>query len=164
MTELKISGIIEESIADGYGVRYVVFTQGCFHNCPECHNPQTHDPNGGKTIEINELFQNIIENPLLKGVTFSGGEPFLQPEPLVKLAKMIKNAGLDVTTYTGYTYEQLIKNNRPEQLELLEVTDMLVDGPFIKTQKDLTLMFRGSRNQRILMLENGEIQSVHQVA
>lgn len=148
---VRISGIIDESIVDGYGIRFVIFMQGCPHHCPECHNPQTHDFDGGKTVDINDLFSQIIENPLLKGVTFSGGEPFCQSQPLAKLAERLhRETKLDITVYTGYTLEQLQAMSDSSVAHLLEETDILIDGLFIAEQKDLTLTFRGSRNQRII--------------
>ncbi len=148
--KLKISGIEPESIVDGRGFRYVIFTQGCPHHCPGCHNPQTHDFNAGKWVNIADLFAEICENPLLKGVTFSGGEPFCQPEPLVELAKQIHTKKLDVTVFTGYTYEQLLNLHDPNVDALLRETDILIDGRFLLEEKDLTLTFKGSRNQRII--------------
>ena len=148
--QIRISGIVEESIVDGKGIRYVIFTQGCPHNCPGCHNPQTHNFDGGKDADISTLFEEIVENPLLKGVTFSGGEPFCQPLPLAELAKLIHARGMDITAYTGYTLEQLQAKNDPSINALLEQTDVLIDGRFELEQKDLTLLFRGSRNQRVI--------------
>lgn len=150
--ELRISGIEPESIVDGKGIRYVIFTQGCPHGCPGCHNPQTHDFNGGRPVDTDDLFREICENPLLKGVTFSGGEPFCQPLPLAALAKKIHAQGLDVTAYTGYVYEQLAARHDPNIDALLSETDILIDGPFVEAEKDLTLLFRGSRNQRVIDL------------
>jgi anaerobic ribonucleoside-triphosphate reductase activating protein len=147
---LRISGTVDESIVDGKGIRYVVFTQGCPHNCPGCHNPQTHDFNGGKDVSVSTLFEEIVENPLLRGVTFSGGEPFCQPLPLAELGKLVHARKLDVTTYTGYTLEQLQAKNDPNINALLEQTDVLIDGRFELEQRDLTLLFRGSRNQRVI--------------
>lgn len=147
---LRISGIESESIVDGRGFRYVIFTQGCPHHCPGCHNPQTHDFNAGSWVDIADLFEEICENPLLKGVTFSGGEPFCQPEPLVELAKQIHARNLDVTVFTGYTYEELLDRHDSFTDALLSETDILIDGRFLLDQKDLTLSFKGSRNQRII--------------
>jgi anaerobic ribonucleoside-triphosphate reductase activating protein len=155
--ELRICGIEPESIVDGKGFRYVVFTQGCPHRCPGCHNPQSHDFEAGKIVDISDLFLEICENPLLKGVTFSGGEPFCQPKPLVELAKMAHAKKLDITTFTGYTYEQLLEKQDPDINALLNQTDILIDGPFLEAQKDLTLVFRGSRNQRVLNLNKTRI-------
>ncbi|OCN01090.1 anaerobic ribonucleoside-triphosphate reductase activating protein [Clostridium sp. W14A] len=149
-SELRVCGIETESIVDGKGIRFVVFVQGCPHHCPGCHNPQSHPFEGGTVWSIHDLFEKIRENPLLKGVTFSGGEPFCQPGPLTELARLVHSAGLDVTTYTGYLYENLVAMQRPEIDALLEQTDLLVDGPFLREEKDLTLRFRGSRNQRVI--------------
>lgn len=160
-SKLKISGVEPESIVDGKGFRYVVFTQGCPHHCPGCHNPQTHDFEAGKWADIEDLYKEICENPLLKGVTFSGGEPFCQPQPLVELAKMIHTKKLDVTVFTGYTYEELVSRHDPDVDALLSQIDVLIDGRFLLAEKDLTLTFKGSRNQRIIDMsrtrETGEI-------
>lgn len=151
--EVRICGIEPESIVDGKGFRYVIFTQGCPHRCPGCHNPQSHAFNGGRLADIRDLFREICENPLLKGVTFSGGEPFCQPKPLTELAEMIHGKALDLTVFTGYTYENLRNRHDPDIDALLAETDVLIDGPFMEEQKDLTLEFRGSRNQRVIDLK-----------
>lgn len=150
--ELRISGVVKESIVDGPGLRYTVFTQGCKHNCPGCHNPQTHDCRGGSLTDTDTLYGEIMKNPLLQGVTFSGGEPFLQPKPLTKLAVQVKAAGLDVVSYTGYTYEDLLElANRDKSVkEFLRCIDILIDGPFVLAQRRLDLAFRGSTNQRLI--------------
>ena len=157
--QLRISGVIEESIVDGPGFRYVIFTQGCPHGCPGCHNPQTHDFNGGTLIDPLCLLPEIDENPLLSGVTFSGGEPFVQPKALLPLAREIKKRGLHLLIYSGYTYEQLSALARTDQAiaELLRLCDTLIDGPYVEEERDLTLHFRGSSNQRILQLRDGQI-------
>lgn len=147
---LKISGIVAESIVDGKGIRYTVFTQGCPHGCPGCHNPQTHDFEGGRWVTVEELFREFQKNPLLKGITFSGGEPFCQPEPLTELARLVHGMGKDVTVFTGWTYEQLLEKKDPAVLALLEETDLLIDGPFLEAKKNLELTFRGSENQRLI--------------
>lgn len=159
--DLRINGVIEESIVDGEGIRFVVFTQGCRHDCPGCHNPTTHPLNGGELVDIENILKRILENPLLEGVTFSGGEPFLQPKPLSGLAKSIKKAGLNITVYTGYMYEKLLElsKNDTDIAELLSLTDILIDGPYVEEQKDLSLAFRGSKNQRIIDLSNNSIES-----
>ena len=148
--ELRISGVEPESIVDGPGFRYTVFTQGCPHNCPGCHNPQTHPFGGGKIADIRSLFAEVCENPLLRGITFSGGEPFCQPAPLAELGRMAHARGLDIVTFTGYWYEQLLEKHDPAADALLAQTDILIDGPFVLAEKDLTLRFRGSRNQRVI--------------
>lgn len=152
---IRLAGVVRESIVDGPGFRFAIFCQGCPHNCPECHNQETHDFNGGRDTEFSKLLAEIDKNPLLSGVTFSGGEPFCQPEAFAALAEEIKARGLDIVTFTGYTYEQLLDlaGERPGVSDLLACTDLLIDGPFIKAEKDLTLQFRGSRNQRILDME-----------
>jgi anaerobic ribonucleoside-triphosphate reductase activating protein len=155
--EVRIRGIEPESIVDGEGIRYVVFVQGCPHHCPGCHNPESHPFDGGKVVSVDALFAEICENPLLKGVTFSGGEPFCQPEPLAELARLAHGRGLDVTTYTGYCYEELLEMSAPGVAALLGQTDTMIDGPFILAEKDLTLAFRGSRNQRLIDMRRGRI-------
>ncbi len=156
---LRLSGVISESIVDGPGFRYVVFTQGCPHGCPGCHNPQTHDFNGGTLIDPLTLLPEIDENPLLAGVTFSGGEPFCQPEALLPLAREIKARGLHLLIFSGYTYEQLqdLKASSEATDQLLRLCDTLIDGPYLEEQRDLTLQFRGSANQRVLQLVDGQI-------
>lgn len=145
---LRIAGLVDESIVDGPGFRYAVFTQGCTHNCPGCHNPHTHDPNGGREIVIDEIVDNIKKNPLLDGITLTGGDPFLQAGPCALLAQKIKQLGLTVVTYTGYTLEELLK--RPDFMPLLEQTDILIDGPFQIEKRSLDLLYKGSLNQRII--------------
>lgn len=152
MALIKIAGTVNDSIVDGEGYRYTIFVQGCPHHCEGCHNPQTHDFTAGKTTDTDLLYEQIIENPLLSGVTFSGGEPFCQPTPLVELAKKIKARNLDLWVYTGYTYEELIVSTDPAVQTLLLLADVLVDGRFDLNQRDLTLAFRGSRNQRVIDL------------
>lgn len=147
---LRISGIVSESIVDGKGIRYVIFTQGCPHNCKGCHNPQTHDFSQGENKEISEIISEVKQNPLLMGVTLSGGEPFCQAETLIPLSEELKALGLNIWAYSGYTYEQLIDNVQPFTNKLLSLVDVLVDGPFILTERDLTLQFCGSKNQRVI--------------
>ncbi|HHW46341.1 MAG TPA: anaerobic ribonucleoside-triphosphate reductase activating protein [Clostridiales bacterium] len=150
--EVRLAGIIRESIVDGPGYRFTVFCQGCPHRCEGCHNPQTHPFEGGKLVSIDRLFEEIKNTKLIKGVTFSGGEPFCQAKPLAELAKMIHGIGMDVITYTGYTYEELIEGANRENgwLELLQNSDYIIDGRFILSQRTLNLKFRGSKNQRII--------------
>lgn len=148
---LRIAGTVNDSIVDGEGIRFTIFTQGCPHNCKGCHNPQTHDFNGGELVEISTLIEKIKLNPLLDGVTFSGGEPFCQAETLSRLGTDIKSLGLNIVTYTGYTFEELYKNfNRNGWGKLLEVTDFLIDGKFVLELRDWQIKFRGSSNQRYI--------------
>lgn len=151
---LRIAGIINESIVDGPGIRLVVFAQGCIHKCPGCHNPHTHSFEGGEIIETDRILSAVKKNSLLDGITLSGGDPFEQAEAFAVLAREVKKAGLNVITYTGYTYEQLVNLSAEREgfKELLNNTDLLVDGPFIMEQKNLLLKFRGSANQRIIDL------------
>ncbi len=154
----KLAGIQEDSIVDGPGYRFAVFVQGCDRNCPGCHNPKTHDPEGGRWEDTDTILKRLKANPLDKGLTLSGGEPFLQPEPMACLARGAHELGRHVMAYTGFTFEELL--GRPDARQLLEQLDLLVDGPFILSQRSLELRFRGSRNQRILdvpaSLEKGE--------
>lgn len=152
MSKIRLAGVIRESIVDGPGIRLTLFTQGCPHHCEGCHNPQTHDFNGGYISDTDNILKVIKENPILQGVTFSGGEPFMQCSPLTELAKECHNLGLNVMVYTGYTFEQLTNGfeKNPHWKELLENIDILVDGPFIMAERSLMLHFRGSKNQRIL--------------
>ena len=150
ITTLRIAGIIRESIVDGPGIRFAVFGQGCPHNCQGCHNPDSHDFEGGYDCAIDKILEEIDKNPLLKGVTFSGGEPFCQAEEFAELGEKIRERGLSVVTFTGYTYEELLDMNDESTNRLLEVTDLLIDGRYEADKRDLTLKFRGSSNQRII--------------
>ena len=149
--ELRIAGTANDSIVDGLGISHTIFTQGCPHNCKGCHNPQTHDFSGGELVDTDTLLEKAKENPLLDGVTFSGGEPFCQAEALADLGRKLKAAGLNIITYTGYTFEHLYEHRTENGWgSLLEVTDYLIDGPFILEQKDWVIKFRGSSNQRYI--------------
>ncbi len=149
---IRVAGVVRESIVDGPGLRFAVFTQGCSHACPECQNVETWDFAGGYDCEIKKILDLIDSNPLLDGLTLSGGDPLFQPEPSYILAKAVKERGLNVVVYTGYTFEELIdmSKNDGNILNLLSVTDILIDGKYEKDKRDLTLRFRGSGNQRII--------------
>ena len=147
---ISLSGVTGDSIVDGPGLRLTIFTQGCLHHCPGCHNPQTHDPEGGSWADTEDILAAAAENPLLDGITLSGGDPFLQPVPCLALAEGAHKIGLNVWTYTGYTWEALLEENDTEKLALLKETDVLVDGPFLRAERSLELRFCGSRNQRLI--------------
>lgn len=147
--KIRIAGKVDDSIVDGPGIRYTIFFQGCPHHCPGCHNPETHDFNGGHFEEIEDIINEIKKNPLLLGVTISGGEPFFQKEELLTLVKEIRKTNLNIMVYTGYTFENLINSDSITK-EILSNIDYLVDGPFILKERDLELIFRGSRNQRYI--------------
>ncbi|HEX3021723.1 MAG TPA: anaerobic ribonucleoside-triphosphate reductase activating protein [Lachnospiraceae bacterium] len=148
MTMIRIAGVVNDSVVDGPGIRYTVFTQGCEHNCKGCHNVHTHDRQGGYDIAVDDLLEQVRNNPLLDGITLSGGEPFLQPKACAELATKVHDMGLNVFSYTGYTFEQLLR--LPDMKELLEAVDILVDGPYVEGMRSLSLKFRGSRNQRVI--------------
>lgn len=152
MKELRLAGVIRESIVDGPGIRMTIFTQGCPHHCEGCQNPSTHSFDGGYISQPENILRAIDQNPLLKGVTFSGGEPFVQASALAELAEEIHKRGLDVITYSGFTYEQLTKSfdKFPDRKSLLEQTDYLIDGRFELDKKSYNLQYRGSSNQRII--------------
>ena len=149
---MRIANTIQDSIVDGPGLRFTVFTQGCPHRCPGCHNPETHDPAGGREVTVEELAARMASNPSTGGLTLSGGDPFLQAAECAELARLAHGQGRDVWTYTGYTYEQLLAEGDPARLALLEETDVLVDGPFVEGLKSYAALFRGSTNQRLIDL------------
>ena len=146
---LDLSGIVGDSIVDGPGIRTTVFSQGCPHHCPGCHNPETWAFGCGTPVAEETVLETVRANPLCRGVTFSGGEPFAQAAEFAALARLLKAAGYEVASYSGYTFEELLAGT-PEQRQLLETVDVLIDGPFLREQRSLELSFRGSRNQRIL--------------
>ncbi len=147
-TTLRIAGAVQESIVDGPGIRYVIFTQGCPFHCKGCHNEQSWDLKGGLEVNLGVLYDEMTSNPLVTGVTFSGGEPFIQPEPLTVFAKIAKSQGYSIWSYTGFTFDKLLTD--PKRRALLELLDVVVDGPFVLEKKSLELDFRGSSNQRII--------------
>ena len=147
---MRIASTISDSIVDGPGLRFTVFTQGCAHACPGCHNPETHDIAGGHEERVETLAELMGSNPLTGGLTLSGGDPFLQAADCAALAKIAHAQGKDVWTYTGYTWEAVLAAGRPDWRALLEETDVLVDGPFLAKEKSYELHFRGSRNQRLI--------------
>ena len=161
-TALRLAGVIRESIVDGPGWRFVVFAQGCPHHCPGCQNPQTHDFAGGYDSKVGNLIAELRKNPLLSGVTLSGGDPFAQAEPFAVLAAEVHKLGLNVITYTGWTYEQIMDglDSHAGWRDLLAETDVLVDGRFLLEEKSLAILFRGSRNQRTIDVKRSLVQGV----
>ena len=149
--KIRLFGIANDSIVDGPGLRYTIFTQGCYHKCSGCHNPKSHDMNGGYLKDINEIIAEIDENQLLDGITLSGGEPMLQIEPLIEICKAVNYRGLNIVIYSGFIFEQIIKDSRMKSL--LEVCDMLIDGKFEQDKKSLSLLYRGSTNQRLINIQ-----------
>ncbi|MBR2929137.1 MAG: anaerobic ribonucleoside-triphosphate reductase activating protein [Oscillospiraceae bacterium] len=145
---MRIAGLTQDSIVDGPGFRFTVFVQGCTHHCEGCHNPQTHDPAGGREMTTDEIIREMRSNPLTDGLTLSGGEPFDQSEDCLTLALAAKESGLNVWSYSGYLFEQLLADEKKSQL--LKELDVLVDGPFVLSQRSLALAWRGSRNQRVI--------------
>lgn len=149
---IRLAGIAYESLVNGPGVRRVFFSQGCIHNCEGCFNPDTHDFSGGEERNMDELIRDVLDNPFIKGVTFSGGDPFERAEDFAYMAKAFQNNGKNVWSYTGYTFEYILENldKRKGWRELIENIDVLVDGKFEIDKKEDGLRFRGSSNQRII--------------
>lgn len=174
-THIRLYGTVADSIVDGPGLRYAVFVQGCSHGCPGCHNPESHPAEGGTLTAIDALVADIRANGLVHDVTLSGGDPFEQPEACAEVARRLKVAGYGLWAYTGYRYEDLLRQadsaadpapaplgeGRPEAAaalraaairSLLDTVDVLVDGPFVESLKSLGLKWRGSSNQRLIDL------------
>lgn len=164
-TEFRVFGLVSDSIVDGPGLRYGIFVQGCSHDCPGCHNPESHDPSAGEVASVDAIMDEISANKLIRGVTLSGGEPFEQAAACAEIGKRAHDLGLSVWTYTGYRYEDLraVADGLRELTEqealllepkavarLLATTDVLVDGPFVESLKSLGLQWRGSSNQRVI--------------
>ena len=177
--KLRLSGFTTQSFVDGPGIRVVIFVQGCENACKNCHNPESWDKNGGEEYSVQEVIKMIKEAAAttkrrgfhkaagkgqkeFQGVTFSGGEPFLQAGALVKIAQAARRMGLDITVYTGYLYEELCTHPDKDIQALLALADYLIDGPYIHEQRDISLKFRGSANQRVIDMNEtrklGQIQ------
>ena len=149
---MRIYGLVQDSIVDGPGFRFVCFVQGCTHHCPGCHNPDSHDSGGGTEMSAEDVGAELLKNPLTDGLTLSGGEPFQQAEDCLTLARLAHSHGLNVWSYTGYTYEFLRCQGTSAQQALLDEIDVLVDGPFLLERRTLSLPWRGSDNQRVIDL------------
>ena len=146
---IDMAGVVSDSIVDGPGIRTTYFAQGCPHHCEGCHNPETWPFGTGTPMSIRQLADAARCNPLCRGVTFSGGEPFAQAEGFYALAALLRSEGYEIACYTGYTFEALLAGT-PVQRQLLGMLDVLIDGPFLLAQRSLELPFRGSANQRII--------------
>ena len=164
---IRLSGIAYESLVNGPGIRRVFFSQGCNHNCKGCFNPETHDFSGGEEKNIKELIEDVYKNPMIKGITFSGGDPFERAEEFSYMAKAFKEKGLNIWSYTGYKFEYIIDNldKRNGWKDLINNLDVLVDGRFEEDKAIEGLRFRGSTNQRIIdvkeSLRTGDIVTLN---
>ena len=154
---IRVLDIKYGTSVDGIGLRTSIYCAGCQNHCPGCHNPQSWDENGGEPIKIDELFKHIVDADM--NVTFTGGDPMLHPEGFIELAQMIKNnTDKNIWCYTGYKFEDLMLH--PIRRKLVELCDVIVDGRYVESERDLSLHFRGSRNQRVIDVQkslNGEI-------
>lgn len=148
--EIRLAGISKESVVDGPGFRHVLFAQGCIHGCKGCHNPDTHDLKGGYLVNVDDVVEDILRNPYIDGVTFSGGDPFLQAEAFSYIAERIRKRKIHIVSYTGFTYEEILNSKNMSYLKLLTMSDILIDGRYIEELRDLGLAYRGSKNQRII--------------
>lgn len=147
---VRLAGIVNESVSDGPGLRIALFFQGCKHQCPGCHNPQTWPIQAGTEYEVEVLLHRLPDTPLIRGVTLSGGDPFYQPLAAAQIALEFQKRGKDVWAYTGFVWEQLQNMQNDAVHQLLQCCDILIDGPFIQSQRCLNLPFRGSANQRVI--------------
>ncbi len=150
-----------DSVVDGEGIRTVIWTQGCSHNCKGCHNPETHDFNGGALIDIEDIKKELMNLKFQDGITLSGGDPFMQPDACLEIAKFAKKIGLNVWTYTGFTFDQLktLGRTKPVIIELLKNIDVLIDGKFVLEEKTYEAPYRGSKNQRIIDVQQSLIKN-----
>lgn len=149
---MKVMNILHDSVVDGEGLRTVIFFAGCPHGCLGCHNPESWNSSNGKEMTLEEVLLEIQSNSIAN-VTLSGGEPFIQAKEVSRLAKEIKAIGKNIWAYSGFTYEEIINSKDRYKKELLSYCDVLVDGRFILEERDLSLLFRGSRNQEIIYLK-----------
>lgn len=162
--EIRLASPLQyDSVVDGEGIRTVIWTQGCPHNCNGCHNPETHDFNGGFLVDVEEIKKELESLEFQDGITLSGGDPFMQPKACLEIARFAKKIGLNVWSYTGFTFDQLkvLSKTKPEIIDLLKEIDILIDGKFMIEEKSYDVKYRGSKNQRIIdvkkSLENNEV-------
>jgi len=149
---MRLAGITQESTVDGPGLRFVIYAQGCVHKCPHCHNPESWMSDGGREFSVKEIVRLLKKQKKIKrGITFSGGEPFLQAAEFFEIAVAARNLGLDVVTYTGFTYDQLLEDE--DRRALLSVSNILIDGKYMHELRDIGLQFCGSSNQRVIDVE-----------
>lgn len=153
---MKIIKIFKQTISDGPGIRYSIYFSGCSHKCYKCHNQASWDPSKGRTLDevfFDEIINEINSNPMLDGISLSGGDPFYNPsELLVFLKKLRNNTSLNLWVYTGYLIEELLENDITR--ECLNYIDVLVDGKFEYDKFDPELLYRGSTNQRIIAVND----------
>ncbi len=148
--DIRIFGLADDSIVDGPGIRFTTFVQGCPHHCPGCHNPESHDFSGGTVMDTADIIRKLTGNPLLDGLTLSGGEPMCQPDACLELANAAHAHHLNVWCYTGFTLDALLREHDPSRMALLRAVDVLVDGRFELANRSLSLLYRGSSNQRLI--------------
>ena len=158
MCKVRLSGIVSESVCDGPGLRTVLFFQGCNHHCIGCHNPQTWSFSGGEEHEISDLLRTLPDSPLIKGITFSGGDPFYQADAAALIAEELHNRGKNIWAYTGFKVEELLLESNLSRMKFLLQCDVLVDGPFNYKEAKTGLIFRGSLNQRIIMVKESYLE------
>lgn len=156
--KIRILDILEETMADGPGLRTSIYCAGCAHHCPGCHNPQSWDFHGGREVSVDDLLE-IVKSDEFADVTFSGGDPLYQVEAFTELARRIKEeTGKNIWCYTGFRYEDILADERMSRI--LPYIDTLVDGPFVQELRNPDLHFRGSSNQRIIHLSKKEDDAV----
>jgi anaerobic ribonucleoside-triphosphate reductase activating protein len=157
--QIRLAGIVPESIVDGPGYRFAIFAQGCPHHCPNCHNPHTHNFADGKLYDTDRIIKRVNKFPQTDGITFTGGEPFCQPDAFLEIAKAYDKQ--NIWCYTGFKYEELIQSENPAVTLLLSKIDVLIDGKYIDKQRSYLLKFKGSKNQRIIdvkrSIKQGEV-------
>lgn len=155
--DIRLAADIQtDSIVDGPGLRAVIWTQGCHHNCKGCHNPTTHSFEGGALVPVELVCEELSKLEYHTGVTFSGGDPMYQVEACNEIAKFAKTLGLNIWVYTGFTYEEILKLSQKNKayMDFLHNIDVLVDGRFVLEKRNLNLLFRGSENQRLIDVKN----------